>query len=231
MTLCDDGDPCTLDACDNVNGSGKCSHNKAADGATCDDGNPCTSGDVCNAGKCNAGANKCTGQAWQDTFACGTDNGWVLDPKTETGKTVGWGIDGDPNPPAPVSGACSLNFNDGKSFDNGSTIKGQATSAAIALPADVTAVLGFDTYNGVESSNSYDKRFVEVSTDDFATTALSKQLNNGYGAGSWTKFYLDLSSLKGKTVKVRFRFDSVDSVSNGTAGWFIDDVTVFKLGN
>jgi hypothetical protein len=50
---CDDGDPCTVDACD----AGGCTHDALlAFGIACDDGNPCTWPDVCDyAGTCQAG--------------------------------------------------------------------------------------------------------------------------------------------------------------------------------
>jgi hypothetical protein len=45
---CDDGNPCTVDACNR----GKCSHAAGNDGATCaDDGDPCTK-DLCASGQC-----------------------------------------------------------------------------------------------------------------------------------------------------------------------------------
>ena len=44
---CDDGNPCTDDACDPIN---SCQH--AANDKVCDDGNACTSGDSCLAGAC-----------------------------------------------------------------------------------------------------------------------------------------------------------------------------------
>ncbi|MEY3011964.1 MAG: hypothetical protein RIT45_699, partial [Pseudomonadota bacterium] len=52
--LCDDGDPCTTDACDA--GQGACTHAPLAQGSACDaDGNPCTVGDSCEGGSCVAG--------------------------------------------------------------------------------------------------------------------------------------------------------------------------------
>ncbi len=50
----DDGNPCTIAACD---GKGTCSQN-ASSGA-CDDGNPCTVGDTCLGGTCSGGSNQC----------------------------------------------------------------------------------------------------------------------------------------------------------------------------
>jgi hypothetical protein len=47
---CDDGDACTLDACDPSTG---CTHSTA-----CDDGDPCTEADVCGGGIC-AGERVC----------------------------------------------------------------------------------------------------------------------------------------------------------------------------
>jgi hypothetical protein len=54
---CDDGDPCTIDACSVA--SNGCRHDPAPDGTLCDDGNACSHGDACLAGQCNAGGNKC----------------------------------------------------------------------------------------------------------------------------------------------------------------------------
>src|SRR5262249_5866829 len=46
---CDDGNPCTLDACDDAGG---CRHVPGTDGAACDDGDACTTDDACHAGLC-----------------------------------------------------------------------------------------------------------------------------------------------------------------------------------
>ena len=44
---CDDGNPCTTDSCDPVNG---CTFTPNPNNSICDDGNVCTSGDVCYEG-------------------------------------------------------------------------------------------------------------------------------------------------------------------------------------
>ena len=55
---CDDGNPCTTDAC--LPAVGTCSHVAATAGAACDDGDLCTSGGVCVAGACvSAGVLPC----------------------------------------------------------------------------------------------------------------------------------------------------------------------------
>jgi N-acetylneuraminic acid mutarotase len=48
--LCDDANPCTIDACDSI--AGACSHNSRPNGTVCDDGSSCTTGETCRAGAC-----------------------------------------------------------------------------------------------------------------------------------------------------------------------------------
>ncbi len=52
--LCDDGNPCTADKCDPVQGCVQ----QSDDGAPCSDDNPCTIGDLCQNGGCLAGITK-----------------------------------------------------------------------------------------------------------------------------------------------------------------------------
>ena len=46
--------------------TGKCALQDVADGAECEDGKPCTKGDVCKAGKCDAGTDTCGCNADKD---------------------------------------------------------------------------------------------------------------------------------------------------------------------
>ena len=55
-TVCDDKNPCTVDACDKA--AGKCTATPASTG-TCDDGDACTSGDACASGACTGKASTC----------------------------------------------------------------------------------------------------------------------------------------------------------------------------
>ncbi len=68
---CDDGNPCTLDACDPA--SGQCHSTPAPDGQQCDDANPCTVGNICQSGVCG------TPVACNDGNPCTTD---ACDPAT-----------------------------------------------------------------------------------------------------------------------------------------------------
>lgn len=62
VSPCDDGNPCTADAC----GPSGCDRSPV-DGVPCDDGNPCTSGDTCGAGVCTGTPNT---TACDDRSAC-----------------------------------------------------------------------------------------------------------------------------------------------------------------
>jgi hypothetical protein len=64
---CDDGNPCTSDACDP--GSGDCTHDDRPDGAACDDGDACTAGEACTGGDCAGG----TATVCDDENACTLD--------------------------------------------------------------------------------------------------------------------------------------------------------------
>ena len=70
---CDDGSPCTDDACDLQAG---CVHAEVSGGA-CDDGNACSSGDACTSGVCFPGkpvpcddGNPCTDDACDEVAGC-----------------------------------------------------------------------------------------------------------------------------------------------------------------
>ncbi len=63
---CDDGNSCTADACDEIDG---CFHEPLKDGASCDDGDPCTVSNTCGKGVCKAGGIK----------DCGDGNGCTDD--------------------------------------------------------------------------------------------------------------------------------------------------------
>jgi MYXO-CTERM domain-containing protein len=51
--VCDDGDPCTADSCDDAGG---CQHAPAADGTPCPDADACNGEETCQSGVCQAGA-------------------------------------------------------------------------------------------------------------------------------------------------------------------------------
>ena len=74
----DDGEPCTVDACDATTGT--VTHTAVTDGTNCDDGDLCNGIATCSAGKCTNGAAKtCTsppvGGCYAATGVCNPTNG------------------------------------------------------------------------------------------------------------------------------------------------------------
>ena len=159
-----------------------------------------------------------------EAFAAGNANGWRF--STATGG-VTWAIDATAGNPGKLDGDASLNFNNGTNFTitSGSSAQGTATAPVIDLTgvaAGVKASLLFRSWYDTESGATYDQRWVEVSADDFTTTPIKIQLDSSKSAKGWTFEAIDLSTLVGKKVRLRFRFDSIDSSVNGGAGWFVD---------
>ncbi len=84
---CNDGSPCTADACDPATG---CTHAPTNNGLACSDGNACTSGDACLNGAC-----KGTGIGCNDGNPCTVD---TCDPKSGCKYTATNGACNDGNP-------------------------------------------------------------------------------------------------------------------------------------
>ena len=248
---CDDGNSCTSDLCDEI--GAKCATFPKLANTPCSDSNLCTTGDTCDAkGTCVAKPVVCNDDNPCTTDACDSKTGKCLFtlanclerkiPDIEainyldadwhiTGSdtAIKWQADATPAAPGALTGGASLNFNNGKDYNNLKEVSGTALTKYFY---DATAVAGsmtltFLSYNGVENSASFDKRYVELSTDGFVTVAQTVVLDNSKNRNVWWPETIDISGLKGKKFQLRFRFDSVDSASNTTPGWFIDEVSIY----
>lgn len=136
-----------------------------------------------------------------------------------------------------------------QSDDNGGTSitsnTGTLTSPAVDLSSVTTATLSFMTWWEIEGVDvdQFDMMYVEISTDNGATFTQLGSLNplndvdgeaympfssGGLGMpGQWYKATLDISDYTGyNQVKVRFMFDTIDSLYNGFRGWLVDDVSI-----
>jgi hypothetical protein len=116
----------------------------------------------------------------------------------------------------PTPGVCT-------DYNTGVANSGTLTSPAISLAGATEAMLTFYEWSQVESIMSYDRTRVQVSTNGTTWTTVfeSHGTNN-----AWVKRTVDLAPYVGGNVQVRFWFDSVDSVLNTYAGWYVDDVQV-----
>jgi len=117
----------------------------------------------------------------------------------------------------------------GCTYDTGSTVKGTLTSRAVA-GVSASSSLSFKFWREVEaaSSGSYDQTAVEVSGDGGSTwNTLWSRDSKVASAKAWTSSGpLSLAEFAGKTIQVRFTFDSVDGYANDNVGWMVDDVRI-----
>lgn len=114
-------------------------------------------------------------------------------------------------------------------FNTGATTTGTLTSPPIS-GIIASSVLTFNHRRQVESySGSYDRTFVEVIRSSGAVTQVFSLDSRNPSTTAWASSgNISLAAFAGDTVRLRFTFNSVDSVANAFLGWFIDDVQVTR---
>ena len=119
----------------------------------------------------------------------------------------------------------------GCTYDTGAANAGSLTSPAIT-GVGANSTLSFAFRRQVESFNGdFDRTIVEVSDDNGATFTAVLSLNASNASQNvWVQNPpISLASF-GSTIRVRFRFETVDAQANGFLGWMIDDVVVTADG-
>jgi uncharacterized protein YjdB len=123
-------------------------------------------------------------------------------------------------------------------------VQGSLTSPAFTIPANMSGIfLNFTTWFEIESINPDSRDLMEISFIDATGAPLIVILLNpaeadeSYNAhpftsgGYWqppvfTKHTVSVEELSGRTVRLRFTFNTVDTQRNGFRGWIVDDVSV-----
>jgi hypothetical protein len=192
-----------------------------------------------------AAAISCTGKLlMSDDFACGVKQ-WNY---TSTSQSVVWAVDESPALPAlPYGGQCTLNYNNGTSYNTNQTVQGEATWGAVIDAAGTTQLGGvFQLYLDAEPLPNYDQLHVQLSTDNFnncntgaCTTqntrtvtipktqldwAVQANAPNQYVMGHWALVTLSgdaMNFFANKKFQVRLRFSSIDNQHNGFQGPFV----------
>jgi len=118
-------------------------------------------------------------------------------------------------------------------YDTGlSANRGTLTSTDIHLCSVHSATLSFWSWYETEdedypgTANMYDVKYVDIYDGTQWLLGVYQIKYPGHPIRSWTPIRIDLSPYVGKTIKVRFRFDTGDRLYNNYEGWYIDDVTV-----
>jgi extracellular elastinolytic metalloproteinase len=112
-------------------------------------------------------------------------------------------------------------------YNTGVANTGTLTSPAISGITS-TSTFSFRSFRGVESFNgAFDQTRVDViRSSGAATTVFNLDSRNASVATFLSSGVIPLGAFAGDTVRVRFTFNTVDSVANGFTGWLIDDVVV-----
>lgn len=129
-----------------------------------------------------------------------------------------------------VSSPRSLRFGNAINFDNKGVAKGKVLTPAFSIPSAGNYELRFDGFFDIESGPERDLFHVDVVDGDVATPLLDKSAIPLGNYGAWYEVGpVSLDAFRGKSIRLQFRFNSVDGTGNDGQGVFIDDVSVRKV--
>jgi len=152
-----------------------------------------------------------------EDFNSGKAAGWTIKNAVTT---VGWQVSSNRK----YEGKYSLYYGNptAKNYSASTKNSGSATSPAITLASGKKAGLHIRLYMDVESFTSYDKFKIFVNS----TKVWEKGVNSST-MKKWLKVNIDLAKYAGKSITIKYDFDSVDTVSNTTEGIFVDAQVIY----
>jgi hypothetical protein len=148
----------------------------------------------------------------------------------DDGDTQGWGLSGlwhisDKRSDTPKY---SIAYNNGTNYDVGRTY-GDAISPVIDLSKENNAVLSFKSWYETEYTGTYwDRKVVYISTEDTNYTNWTQIAQVSGTMRQWQAYTANLTPYCKKKVKIRFWFDTIDSILNNYEGWYIDSIEIKK---
>jgi hypothetical protein len=238
-TDCNDEDFCTTDTCDLFNCTFTPIEGCCHESSECDDANTCT-------------ANTCEEQVcvttWLDTPECcnptvlvatfdapvsgdiepGTSPDFILGPADDG---VGWHIAGGTG----ESSIDSLALYFGNpllwNFDNGQTVKGEATSPMAHLVPEKSVSVSFDVWAATNVSPFNDVFSVEILTDGQEEDGTQIWTKSDVGTGNFNTWHsveinVDAHIVGSETLRVRFIFDSKNKWFNADEGLYFDNIQI-----
>lgn len=222
--MCDDADPCTDDLCV----EGMCEHvgGCCAVNVDCQDGETTCTLDYCVEGQC---INEPTGAP-----ACCTPNELLIDESFDEGSAgvlvientsddVGWhvstGIQSE-SPPGSLWYGNAETMN----YDSGTGNSGTVTLPTVALPGGVEVGMTWDLFLSTEYGTSYDILEVQLTVEGSDQVIVVWDKSKALYYNAWFTSGVDLTAFGGKTVELRFAFDTQDEVQNTGLGVFIDNL-------
>ncbi|MCK4454917.1 MAG: carboxypeptidase regulatory-like domain-containing protein [Thermoplasmata archaeon] len=106
---------------------------------------------------------------------------------------------------------------------------GNLTSPPIDLTSAVTARLTFHSWWDSEMGGFYDRKQVQVSTDNVTFNTIYNVDNPEFPSQTWNLVAVNLNRYVGNVIWIRFQFETVDEVDNDMAGWYVDDINIDEL--
>ena len=221
---CDDGDAGTLDRCS----SDGCSSQPLA----CEADSDCDDGDACSLGACVEGA--CLYRVAEASDCCSPD--LLVEDFEEAGElslelinsheTVAWHVSSK----RAHSGSSALRYGDpgNEAYDADVPTVGRALSERLTLPVSSAVTLNFALWIEIEDLLTYDTLDLylhrgEVSNEEARVLLWDKSAVLD-SMSAWTVQQLDMSPYAGETVRLEFRFETVDATINDGGGVFLDDL-------
>ncbi|RCK75723.1 MAG: serine protease, subtilase family [Anaerolineae bacterium] len=149
-----------------------------------------------------------------------TDKGWIasgfFDKTDELNHT----------PNGRISWKYDTNSKPQDGYDTGQPNFGFLTSPPLQIPASPPYALRFWSYYQTESDQTYwDQRWVQISVYGGAFENLYQFSDDPMEI--WLQSpQISLAPYAGKTIQIRFYFNTLDKYNNKFKGWFLDDVSI-----
>jgi subtilisin family serine protease/PKD repeat protein len=161
------------------------------------------------------------GTLFRDDFEAGAGN-WTVEGSDGAGGPALWHL--STHRFASPSNAFYYGKESTLTYDTGARNFGSITSVPIDLGQAQDTGLAFAHYLRTENFSPFDTARVQVSSDDGASW--SDLYVTRLSTAEMTTVTLDLSAYDGRVIRLRFSFDTVDSISNFFEGWVVDDVVL-----
>lgn len=113
-------------------------------------------------------------------------------------------------------------------YDTGARTASNLITAPFSLAGQIGPYsIGFNYLLFVEGGG-FDTTFVDLSTNNGATWTQILSKANLINDNQWHNKAADVTALVGAatSIRLRFRFDSIDNIANSTTGWHVDDIIV-----
>jgi len=113
-------------------------------------------------------------------------------------------------------------------YDTGARNASNLISPPISLAGSFAPFTATFNYLLFVEGGGFDTTFVDISTNNGATWTQFASKANLINDNQWHNKSFDVTALVGAaaSVRLRFRFDTIDNIANSTTGWHVDDISV-----